>query len=81
MKGYELNVLIFARDDAIRSSERLRDAWHATPKGPLALVHPEFFLGKVKGAHPGFGRWLRMAPEALRHSLDRRFRRKGRRDA
>ena len=78
---YKQNILIFARDDAIRSSERLRDAWRVTPKGPLALVHPAFFLAKVKGAHPGFGRWLRMAPKALRHSLGRRFRRKGARDA
>ena len=77
----EPNVLIFARDDAIRAGEHLRDAWRATSKGPRALVHPEFFLGKVKGAHPGFGRWLRMAPKALRHSLGRRFRRKGARDS
>ncbi len=78
---YKQNILIFARDDANRSSDRLRDAWRATPKGPLALVHPAFFLAKVKGAHPGFGRWLRMAPKALRHSLGRRFRRQGARDA
>ena len=74
---YKQNILIFARDDAIRSSERLRDAWRATPKGPLALVHPEFFLGKVKGAHPGFGRWLRMAPKTLKRSLGRRLGRRG----
>ena len=78
---YKQNIFIFARDDAIRAAGRLREAWRATPKGVLALVHPEYFLGKVKGAHPGFGRWLRMAPKALRHSLDRRFRRQGARDA
>ena len=71
---YKQNILIFARDDTIRTCERLRDAWRASPKGALALVHPEFYLGKVKGAHPDFGRWLRMAPKALRHSLGRRFR-------
>jgi hypothetical protein len=71
---YKQNILLFAHDDMIAQNARLRGAIAALPAGPLAIVHPEKFLHAVKAAQPRFGRWLKMAPDALRRSRARRRR-------
>ena len=73
---YKQNLLLFARDDAIRAHPKLAAAAANAPREPIAVVHPEKFADTVRLTQPRFGRWLKMAPDALRRSLRRPARKK-----
>jgi len=66
---YKQNLLLFAHDDALAANAKLSAARAASPKEPIAVVHPERFLDAVRLSRPGFGRWLKMAPDVIRRSL------------
>lgn len=65
---YKQNLLLFADPAAIVASPPLAAAAARSPAVPPALVHPELFAQAVRTGRPSFGRWLRMAPAALRRS-------------
>ena len=67
---YKQNLLIFAAEPALAAYPKLAAA--ANAGAPAALVHPELYRQALRLAEPGFGRWLKMAPRALRRSLVRR---------
>lgn len=66
---YKQNLLLFAHDDAIAANGKLSAAFAATSKEPIAVVHPDRFLAAMRLSRPGFGRWLKMAPDVIRRSL------------
>lgn len=69
---YRQNLLLFAAEEALQRWPALRAAAAGAPAAPLHLVHPACHDQLRRRAAPGLGRWLRMAPEALRRSLRRR---------
>lgn len=71
---YKQNILLFVRDDMVAANAKLRAAMDRAPADPPALVHPERFLQAVRTARPRFGRWLKMAPDAVQRSLARQRR-------
>lgn len=66
---YRQNILLFARPDFIPRHPGLARAAAAAPQSPLAMVHPDCFRGTLRQAQPGFRRWLKAGPAALRRSL------------
>lgn len=69
---YKQNLLLFATDQVIASNPKLRDAMARAPAAPPAVVHPERFLQSVRLTRPSLGRWLKMAPDAVRRALGHR---------
>jgi hypothetical protein len=68
---YKQNLLLFAHDTALQTNRKLREALDAAPQEPRAVVHPEKYLDAVRLSRPGFGRWLKMAPDTFRRSFAR----------
>lgn len=66
---YKQNLLLFVREDIIAANEKLLAAMVGAPAEPLSLVHPDRFLEEARRSRPRFGRWLKMAPDAIRRSL------------
>jgi SAM-dependent methyltransferase len=69
---YKQNLMFFASPAGLETHPNLAAAAKLTPAEPLALVHPELFDLVLRRARPGFGRWLKMAPAAVRRSLRRK---------
>jgi SAM-dependent methyltransferase len=69
---YRQNLLLFAAEEALQRWPALAEAASHAPSAPLHLVHPACYDLVRRRANPGLGRWLRMAPDALRRSLRRR---------
>ena len=66
---YKQNLLVFAAPAALAAHPKLAAAAAANPAEPAALVHPDLYRQTLRLAEPGFGRWLKMAPRALKKSL------------
>ena len=70
---YKQNLLIFADASALAAYPNLAAAAAVSPPQPAALVHPDLYRRALRDAEPRLGRWLKMAPQALRRSLARRM--------
>jgi hypothetical protein len=75
---YKQNIMLFASADALEANPGLRAEAERAPAPPPALVHPEVFGQKVRGADPSFGRWLKMGPGAWARSRRKRAAKRGR---
>ena len=64
---YKQNLLLFASDAALAARPDLAAA--AAAGEPLPLVHPDLFRTVGRAARPRIGRWLKMAPQVIRRSL------------
>jgi SAM-dependent methyltransferase len=69
---YKQNTLIYATKDAVASHPRLAGAAATTPAEPPALIHPDLFRMTLRAAQPRIGRWLKMAPDVVRRSVERK---------
>jgi hypothetical protein len=63
---YKQNLLLFASEDVLANRP---DLAAASTGEPLPLVHPELLRLISRTARPRVGRWLKMAPQAIRRSL------------
>jgi SAM-dependent methyltransferase len=71
---YKQNLLVFADRDALALFPKLAAAAAESPEEPIALVHPDLYGRILRQVEPRLGRWLKMAPQAVRKSLARRAR-------
>jgi SAM-dependent methyltransferase len=69
---YKQNLLLFAASSALARFPKLAAAAAASPEDPIALIHPDLYRRRLREAQPSLGRWLKMAPRAVRKSLARR---------
>jgi len=75
---YKQNLLLYADAAALAASPALAAAAAATPREPIALVHPDLYNAMARRAQPRIGRWLKMAPDVVRRSLVRKRKRSAR---
>lgn len=66
---YKQNLLLFADPNALDAYPKLAEAARSSAAEPAALVHPDLYRRTLRQAEPGFGRWLKMAPAAVKKSL------------